>query len=516
MYKFIIAILRECLYNKIECNSFVTFLSRTFGRKENLKKILMRSAMPFGEEKIVPEVLIQNLVGDNTGNLLFQNSVARLILTEDTEITTIKTITEYSDEEVDYFNSEYDMFIIPLANAFRLSFLKELKRITHLIERLKMPCIVIGVGIQRNLDATKWHYSFDEDAKAFTRAVLEKSAIMGIRGEITAQYMKGLGFEEDKHFSVIGCPSLYTYGDSLPVPKMTNLTPKSNVTVNFKAMLERNVYRFLRSQAEQFDKFTFVTQAVPEIGAMYIGNPYTQSDIEKGIPEDYPIYFKSELMVQDKMVGVLDDYTWVEYLKQSDFNFGSRIHGNIASILAGTPCYIFASDQRVQELAEYHNIPYMPQDKITESTNIFDLYEKTDYSCLMRGHKDRVSKYIDFLDQNKVEHLDRDIVNQVGATPFDKMQASRKHIEVLHPFPVVSYDEQQERIQEYIEYVKYFMQGKVDKVRSNYSEYRKQSNAKIKEYQTEQKKLKKELALIKSSHFYKMKIKYDAIKSKFK
>lgn len=479
----------------------------------------MRSAMPFGEERTISEVITRNLVGNNTGNLLFQNSIARIILTEDTEITTINTTKKFTDEQIEYFNSEYEMFVLPLANALRNTFVKQLEILTDLINKLKIPCVVIGMGIQRNLDATQWDYMYDEPAKAFINAVLEKSSMLGLRGEITAEYLKHKGYIEGKHFSVIGCPSLYTYGDSLPIPKATNLTPQSNVTVNFKAMLPRELYTFIRAQAEQFDNYTFVSQVIQEIRTMYIGRPYPESEIRRGVPEDYPIHFSHELMMQDRMIGVLDDCTWIDYLSHSDFNFGSRIHGNIASILAGTPCYIFAGDQRVKELTEYHNIPHMEMTEITDKTNVFDLYEKTDYSCLMKGHKDRVSHYLDFLDENKVVHLDREVINQKGSAPFDKVQASRNHIGILHPFSSLEPDEQQARLQEYLLYLDMYMNGRITDVKDIYKEYRAKTTQQIKEYKKKEKKLakvEKELAELKSCRFYKMKVKYDNIKKKFR
>ena len=479
----------------------------------------MRSAMPFGEERTVEEVLTRNLVGNNTGNLLFQNSIARIIYTDDIEITTINTTREFTDEQVEYFNSEYDMFVLPLANAFRISFIKQLEILTSFIQRLKIPCVVIGLGIQRNLDATQWDYAYDEPAKAFVNAVLEKSATLGLRGEITAEYLKRKGYIEGKHFTVIGCPSLYTYGDNLPIPKVTNLTPQSKVTVNFKAILPRELYTFIREQADQFDNFTFVSQVMQEMRTMYIGKPYPKSEIERGIPENYPIHFSHELMMQDRMIGVLDDYTWIDYLSHSDFNFGSRIHGNIASILAGTPCYIFAGDQRVKELTEYHNIPHMEMTEITDKTNVFDLYEKTDYSCLLKGHKDRVSHYLNFLDENRVPHLDRETINQRGATRFDKMQEGREHIGLLHPFSSLTPDEQQIRLENYLGYLDVYANGRVKQVRDDYNAYRKETTKEIKEYRKKEKKLakvEKELAELKSCRFYKMKVKYDAIKKKFR
>ena len=151
-----------------------------------MRKILMRSAMPVGEDKSISEILIHNLVGDNSGNLLFQNSVARIVMTEDTEITTIKVGRKFSEEEIERFNSEYEMFLIPLANALRNTFVDQFRYLTDLVERLTIPCVVIGIGIQRNLDSNIWDYLYDDAAADFLRAVLKKSSIIGIRGEITA------------------------------------------------------------------------------------------------------------------------------------------------------------------------------------------------------------------------------------------------------------------------------------------------------------------------------------------
>lgn len=44
------------------------------------------------------------------------------------------------------------MFIIPLANAFREDFVEELRNLTKLIRKLKIPCVVIGVGVQADYE----------------------------------------------------------------------------------------------------------------------------------------------------------------------------------------------------------------------------------------------------------------------------------------------------------------------------------------------------------------------------
>ncbi|WP_047596347.1 polysaccharide pyruvyl transferase family protein, partial [Salmonella enterica] len=81
---------------------------------------------------------------------------------------------------------------------------------TQLIRKLKIPVIVTGVGLRANYEPQLDEgFSFDEDVTNFVKAVLEKSAQIGVRGQITADYLKKLGFNAELDFRVIGCPSLY-------------------------------------------------------------------------------------------------------------------------------------------------------------------------------------------------------------------------------------------------------------------------------------------------------------------
>ena len=151
------------MYDAISRSEEDAAAAKTAGREpdtgtlkgESVKKILMRSAMPFGEERSISEILVENLIGNNTGNLIFQSSLARAVLTEDTEITTIRTDRIYSEEEVERWNAEYDMFLIPLANAFRTTFRTELRMLTDLVKRLTIPCVVVGVGLARSLKSNR-------------------------------------------------------------------------------------------------------------------------------------------------------------------------------------------------------------------------------------------------------------------------------------------------------------------------------------------------------------------------
>lgn len=477
-----------------------------------MRKILMRSAMPFAGVNNISDILINNLVGSNAGNLIYQDGVARVVMTNDCEITTIKTSRKFTEEEIEQYNSDYDLFLIPLANAFRTSFIKELEYITDLVRHLHIPCVVVGVGLQFNLNYNQQEKAFDSAVKEFVQAVLEKSSVIGLRGEITADYLSHLGFRPEKDFTVIGCPSMYTYGDALPSPRLTDLTPKSNIAVNYKADLPRQLYDYIYGQSLQFEHCTFVSQVIKEIGCLYLGRPYPQAEIERGtVPEDYPIHLSNERMLKKEMVGFLDTQSWKDYLGTKDFGFGSRIHGNIANILSGTPCYIFAGDSRVKELAEYHHIPHMSMDDIKEDTNVIDLYHKTDYGCLFDGHKERVTHYLDFLDQNGVEHLDRETLN-TNNTPFDRFIQCRPKLGPIYALSTVGPDEMERRT---TEYVNIYLEKEAD-LKDQLRQLNRQYKTESAQWRRKERSYEKELADIKCRKSYKAQVKYDAFRKKLR
>ena len=114
---------------------------------------------------------------------------------------------------------QFDRFVVPLANAFRPSYERHLVHLTALIEKLDIPVTVIGVGAPAGigLDADPLAGMADT-VRAVVAAVLDRSASVGVRGEFTRSYLVDLGFPADS-IDIIGCPSLFTYGDSLRVHK---------------------------------------------------------------------------------------------------------------------------------------------------------------------------------------------------------------------------------------------------------------------------------------------------------
>ena len=90
----------------------------------------------------------QNLIGNNTGNLVFSQAVYRLLSTADAHLETSGLARSHPR----VVNSRFDHVVIPLANAFRPSYIETLDALSNLIEQLTIPVTVLGVGSQASLD----------------------------------------------------------------------------------------------------------------------------------------------------------------------------------------------------------------------------------------------------------------------------------------------------------------------------------------------------------------------------
>lgn len=194
-----------------------------------MKRILIRSGKsPF--DVVSPEKVIQhNIIGTNAGNLIFSDAVHKMLYTEGAEITSNRFVVDPS--AADRINEEYDVFVVPLANAFRPSFERHLRTLTELIERLTIPVVVFGVGAQSGLDYNPERLApLERTVKRFAAAVLDRSPSIGVRGEFTESYLNSLGFTD---VDVIGCPSMFLNGTDLWVEKKAErLDRDSKIAIN--------------------------------------------------------------------------------------------------------------------------------------------------------------------------------------------------------------------------------------------------------------------------------------------
>lgn len=407
----------------------------------------MRSGMTPFDNFSPSKVIGESLIGGNSGNLVYAYSVYRALMTEGTEIDSTYYRLDYTDREIEKINETYDMFVIPLADGFRDGFEDKLKAFASLIRRLKIPVVVVGVGLRAPYepDLSKG-FSFDDAVKNFMDAVLEKSAIVGVRGQITADYLSSLGYVEGLHHMVIGCPSMYMFGRNLNI-RDTKITKDSFVCINNSVISPDNVLDFMERSSLEFPNGYFIPQRTYELKMTYFGIPL----LEKYSKPNYPHNIEHHLYEQDKVRFFINFNEWSKFVSKADFSFGPRLHGNITSIISGTPSLIIPKDARMRELAEYHNLTRVNYTEINSDTSIWDLIEKADFKTPLKNHQINFDEYLKFFKINGVENIfEHDDVPQ--NTPFDIKAAEAEYQPAVTTYNSCSREEKIMRTGEYLKY----------------------------------------------------------------
>lgn len=407
-----------------------------------MTRILIRSGMSPFDTFDETHIIANNSIGTNVGNLIYQYSIFRTLMTEGTTIT--PDYYDYDPKRADEINENYDIYVIPLADAFRSEFVPTLRKFTKLIKKLTIPVVVIGVGLRAPFEPKlNEGFPYDEDVKAFVSAVLEKSNIIGLRGQITSDYLTRLGFKEGVDHTVIGCPSMYTFGRELNI-RETNITPDSLVSVNSSLLSPKNVLDFITRSAEQFPNHYFIPQLLKELKLTYTGAP---GIVEKKT-DNYPSHMSDPMYMNNRVKFFLNVPTWYDFLREVDFSFGARLHGNIAATLSGTPSIMIPKDARMRELADYHNLTSILANEITDSTNMLDLIHKVDFQLPTKSQARNFDNFIDFLNKNNLNHIYKDSLTPTSI-PLDEAIKKVDFLPASTPISGCSMDEIVARFEKY-------------------------------------------------------------------
>ncbi|MET8407138.1 polysaccharide pyruvyl transferase family protein [Streptomyces sp. NPDC005195] len=381
-----------------------------------MKRILLRSGKSPYDAVPVEQALHQDVFATNSGNLIFSDAAHKILEIPGTEVVSNGIRTNVA--AAGRINEEYDAFVVPLANAFRPSFEPQLRRLTQLISKLRIPVVVPGIGAQAGLDYDPARLKPMEPAvREFVAAVLDRSASIGVRGEFTERYLKDMGFRD---VEVIGCPSMFMYGKDLDVRKSAPaLGPESRIAVNasHSAVKSQGLDRVIRGTHTRYPYLRFVGQNLSDARQLHWRDLSDPNGSVTAMPThpDHPMYREGKVRVY------IDPVTWIDDLRDFDFSFGSRIHGNIAALLAGTPATVLCGDSRTLELCRYFDIPHRRINALPRDLDPAELYAEADFGALTGGHQERFERFTGFLDRNGLPNT---FTHGDGGAAFDKRMAS--------------------------------------------------------------------------------------------
>lgn len=390
-------------------------------------------------------------IGGNQGNLLFQFSTMRALSARANVVSPLS----YSafekgslEERAEWLNSECDHLVLPLPNSFRLQVAMQqaMDQWAALIERLSIPVTVVGVGTQLTVEAMRAHdyqprrvsgttsaahiAAHEATATRFVRAVLDRSASIGVRGEATRGYLLHLGFPSNQ-IDVIGCPSVFMWGPSSGAPtRPVALTRLSRLMMSFDHRIPGTADLLTRS-ARGYPRLRLYAQ--DDLTARLV---ITGEDTRPAYKGDarFPVVPGHELLTQHRVIYYPSAWAWIQGMKRQKFSFGPRLHGTVAAVLAGTPAHLLVHDSRTLELADYHALPHTLVTDLTPTTDVARLAEETDFSEFTQRYPDLFGRFCSFLERNELAHAYSGQPHNLAA--FDAAAA-----ETASAAPVASYSE---------------------------------------------------------------------------
>ncbi|HET9850906.1 MAG TPA: polysaccharide pyruvyl transferase family protein [Candidatus Limnocylindrales bacterium] len=384
-------------------------------------RILLRAPKNTLDARPAREVLERNLILGNAGNLLFIGAAQKLLSAPGVRIEPDRARVGARDAGM--INERFDHYVVPLANAFRPFYESSLLQHAALLSRLRIPVTVLGVAAQGSVAGDFSRLRPMEPAiRAFLRAVLDRGPSIGVRGELTADYVRGLGFHD---VAVIGCPSMFAGGPALPAPRVVDLTGDARVAITISPYTAA-MAPIVRANLARYPKLEYIAQDLESIELLLWGVPW-----KRGLPGDaMPVHPSHPLIEGGRMRLFLDPWPWVEYLRGFAAVFGSRIHGSIAAVLAGTPVVVLPHDSRTLELARYFEIPHRPVREVAPDIDPALLVQEADFGPLIAGHAARWQRFADYLASHRLDHV---FAHPGAAAVFDAEVAS-----TAYPAPLAS------------------------------------------------------------------------------
>ncbi|MGQ4275125.1 polysaccharide pyruvyl transferase family protein [Terrihabitans sp. B22-R8] len=318
-------------------------------------RTIILSLSPFlGETWTLNAQEIFDRTGGNTGNLAFQYAVSQHVTNSQ---------IQHMGSSPEQLRAAGDIIVIPLAN--QLGPHTDLGSVADLLEKTQLPVIGIGLGAQA-ADQSK-DIKLTEGTERWLRVLASlsptKGPNIGVRGEYTKTQIEKLGIKDAA--VVTGCPSNFISSEpgfekrisakmactpsriavTAGIPYIPNLSSVERdlvdlVTLTGGEYIVQHGLDMIRLACDEWDVWSPESL---ETYRKYIA-PHLSTDEFKRWCHHYATAYT-------------DIREWIAKLRHYDFVVGTRFHGAMCAIQAGTPGAVIAHDSRTLEMCNTMAIP---------------------------------------------------------------------------------------------------------------------------------------------------------------
>lgn len=272
-------------------------------------------------------------------------------------------------------NKRFDLVVYSTANAIRENI--DPGGTSEILDALNIDFVVLGMGMQKSLPLNT--FSLHKNLVSLLEVCNKKAKVFGVRGFETEKWLKSVGYG---NAMALGCPSLYVYPSnvlqlSFPEPSKINKIitggyisariPRAKTLID--VFNEKDVHYVMQDEIVALRERLVEKKFTESIYNDVTGE--IKKEILDIILEEIhfrPLPFKSYRWFQDPNA-------WRMFASMADFYLGDRLHGGIVALQSGVPGILISEDQRVSEVAEFFDIPWLSVKKIKDM-KIKDIIEE--------------------------------------------------------------------------------------------------------------------------------------------
>lgn len=263
-----------------------------------------------------------------------------------------------SQEVYDEISRSFDICVFASANLLRPGYSADLE--AQVFEKLKMPVVVMGIGIQRKANLR-------DDLPAGTQKFLEvlraKESYFLTRGYFTSEFLKEQGM---KFVRPTGCPSLYFNPDGMrqALNGIANPGLVESQKIAFGGYLGSVADTIVDAHVLLKPDSTahyVIQDEVVVYNMNIVGDDATPAYDAPSGRIVAPLEYKHQEKWQRKneLHVFFDTNRWRTWASQLDLSFGRRFHGCIITMQAGIPSLMIAVDDRMREMLEFIGFPHI-------------------------------------------------------------------------------------------------------------------------------------------------------------
>ena len=296
----------------------------------------------------------------NTGNYLIGEGAAQSLRGHDVTYVPFWHLVNNrtSDDLYEQANREFDICVFASANLLRPGYSADLE--AEVFAKLKMPVVVMGIGIQRKEGLKEL---LPAGTLKFLDVLRNRESFFLTRGYFTAEFLREQGM---KFVKPTGCPSLYF----APNEMVRSLTALANPALADAQKIAFGGY--LGSVADT------IVDAHALLGPKSVASYVVQDEViayNLDLPgeDTTPVYdrasgritgatqykHKEKWQREHELIAFFDTNQWRGWTTTRDMCFGRRFHGCIIGMQAGVPALMIAVDDRMREMLEFIGFPYI-------------------------------------------------------------------------------------------------------------------------------------------------------------